>query len=105
MEQIIKTLILLGSIVLGVWAIEARYVAASDFTSVAESVEEVQEVIQAQQKAITANQVFFLEDMKEELGIEQFILDSSDDRSEIEEFQYRQNEKRLESINRQLESY
>ena len=104
MEQIIKTLILLGAVVLGVWGIEARYAAASSVVDIAISVKEVQKVIRSQQESIKANQTFFLEYMKDTLEIEQFMLEQFMlEHNEMEEFQYKQNASRLETLQRQLD--
>jgi hypothetical protein len=102
MEQIIKTLILLGSLVVGVWAIEARYASAKDVMEQEATIRALQGAITSNQDTISSNQKFLLEDKKGALEVKQFILER-DERSEIEEFQYQQNSKRLESIEGQLQ--
>ena len=99
--EYIKGLVLVSSIVLGVWAVEARYASATDVAEQEATIKSLQGVIASNQDTISGNQKFYLEDKKGELEMEQFILER-EERGEIKEFQYQQNSKRLKSIEGQL---
>lgn len=92
-----KILCGVASVVVAAWAVDARYALSDEMLKAEARVAKVETV----QKQIADNQEFFLEDKKAELEIQQFQLERKE-RTEIEEFQYQQNMKRLGSIDKQL---
>lgn len=93
-KQISGVLGLIGTVAVGVWAIESRYASAEDVAKHLQEKAEKKEVIELQKE--------ILQDRLIEIEYEQFILERQGQRNELEEFRLQQLKQRSQQIQLKL---
>lgn len=91
MNKILTTLAVIVSLIGSVWAMESHYAKASDLQSKADAA------------AVASLQREILRDRKEEVEYEIFVLQSKEEKTELDEFRILKLNARLKELEKSLE--